>query len=271
MESMLDVSVVVVNYNTFDLTCNCIRSIVTFTKDTTYEIILVDNASIDRPTEALADLFPKLTIIKSQENVGFAKGNNLGIAHAKGKYILLLNSDTVLINDAITLIKNFLDLNPEVATASARLEDVDGTAQHNCQRFPSIRYKLFELLRLQKLLGKSVGAKVLLGPFFDYNSITYPDWVWGTFFMFRKEHLELLPGKKLADDFFMYGEDMQWCMEFRKLGFKVAFVPQARVIHLLGKSGGKKNEWLAANQKRFMDKYYSGHHRIALNWLDRLF
>lgn len=259
----VDVSLIIVNFNTFELTGNCIRSVEAITKGVTYEIIMVDNASTDHPAEDFAKLFPNLIILKSSENIGFAKGNNLGIAQAKGKYILLLNSDTILLNDAISATKKFLDDNAQVAVAAARLEYPDGKVQHNCHRFPSIRWSLFELLRLQKIFPSI--KKFLFGSFFDHNSVAYPDWVWGTFFMFRKDLLLSLPSQKLADGFFMYVEDMQWCKDFALQGKRVAFVPEARIVHLMGKSGGAKSILMKNNLEIFLVKNYSWIHRKFLS------
>lgn len=265
----MDISVIIINYNTFELTCSCITSVMEQACDYTYEVILVDNASTEIRSSAFLERFPSITLIESPVNVGFAKGNNLGILRAHGEYILLLNSDTVLKNDAIGICLSFLGADPSVAVVSGRLEYPDGQVQHNCQRFPSMRYKLFELFRLQKLLPKRVGGKILLGSFFDHNSVAYPDWVWGTFFMFDRALLKKLPGEKLADDFFMYVEDVQWCMDFRRLGYKVAFQPMAKILHYGGKSGGLKPELMHTNEKRFMHLYYSRAERFFIRILDR--
>jgi GT2 family glycosyltransferase len=262
------ISIIIINYNTFNLTLNCIKSILAIETELSYEIILVDNNSSERnPDEFLAEV-PGIRLIKNIFNAGFAKGNNLGIEQSRGEYILLLNSDTILLNKAITIAYQFLDSHPKVAAATVRLEYPDGKVQHNCQRFPSAYYKSFELLRIQKLLPQLKWK--LLGSFFDHDQMIYPDWIWGTFFMFKKGVLDFLPGRRLADDFFMYGEDIQWCLEFEKLGKKVAFIPQGRVVHFLGESGGARNEWINKNQEILMSKYYSFVHRKVIAWLDVL-
>ena len=153
-----------------------------------------------------------------------------------------------------------------MAVATARLEYANGEVQHNCQRFPSVRFLLFELLRLQKIFSSR--KKILLGYFFDHNSLAYPDWVWGTFFMFKKNLLNNLRNRRLSEDFFMYVEDMQWCMDFRLQGFEVAFLPDARVVHLMGASGGAKSDLMAKNMKVFMTKYYHPLHRFLINSLN---
>lgn len=265
----VDVSVVVINYNTFDLTCHCIDSILNHSQAVAIEIILVDNASTDRDPEDFKSRYPAIVLVKSSENTGFSKGNNLGIKKAIGTYILLVNSDAQLVNNVCLVLREFLLAHDRIAAVTARLEYPDGTVQHNCQRFPSIGYKLFELLRIQKLVPRGIAGRILLGPFFDYNSVVFPDWIWGTCFMFKKELLERLPSRKLADEFFMYGEDVQWCLEFKKLGYRVAFTPSAKLIHYVGKSGGKSSEHVEENMRLLLARYYSPLHRKLISFIDK--
>jgi GT2 family glycosyltransferase len=265
-----EVSIIIINYNTFKLTVDCIRSVVGKTKDVSYEIIVVDNASPHDNADEFLILFPQIVLVKSKNNLGFAGGNNLGIARARGKFILLLNSDTVLVNDAISIAVQKLESDASLGVVGAQLLYENGKIQHNCQRFPSIKYKLFELLRLQKLLGKKIGGRILLGSFFGHDEAIYTDWIWGTFFMFKKDILQKLPGEKLADEFFMYVEDMQWCMEFRKRGYRVAFEPEAKVIHYMGGSGAAQREFIRKNEDIFMKRYYSGVERKLIALLDKL-
>lgn len=266
----MQVSIIIINYNTFELTCNCINSIYKQTKGISFEIILVDNASTKDNPDDFLNHFSEITLIKSPTNLGFAKGNNLGIKKAKGKKILLLNSDTILKNNALKYTSDFLETHQDVAVVSSSLEYENGEIQHTCQRFPSIKYGLYELFRLQKFLGIEKGGKLLMGSFFNHKNIAYPDWVWGTFFMFSKDILKELPKKQLADTFFMYGEDMQWCMEFKKLGYKIGFEPKAEVIHLMGKSGAPKNQMMLDNHKTFMSLYYSKFERSLIKIINRL-
>lgn len=265
----MDVSIIIVNYNTFDLTCGCIASILSRTTGCSFEIVLVDNASTDKDPTEFVRRFPMIKLVKNSVNTGFAKGNNAGIEKATGENILLLNSDTELLNNAVYVSLQSLKENRLVAAVGCRLTYPDGQVQHNCQRFPSIKYKVFELLRLQKLLPSNVAGKVLLGSFFDHSTPVFVDWIWGTFFLFRKDLLRLLPGNKLADDFFMYVEDMQWCMDFRKLGFRIAFEPRAHVCHFSGQSNGNKLPMMEANTHTFMRKYFSPWQRTFIKRLDK--
>jgi GT2 family glycosyltransferase len=265
-----NVSVIVINYNTFKLTVECIRSVIEKTKEVSYEIIVVDNASPNDNADEFLVLFPQIVLVKSKSNLGFAGGNNLGIAHAQGSFILLLNSDTILVNNAISIAVKKLERDASLGVVAAQLLYENGKIQHNCQRFPSINYKLFELLRLQKLLGQKIGGRILQGSFFSHDEAICPDWIWGTFFMFKKAILQKLPEKKLADVFFMYVEDMQWCMEFRRCGYQIGFEPEAKVIHYMGGSGAAQKEFIRMNEDAFMKRYYSGVKRKLIALLNKL-
>lgn len=264
-----DVSIIIVNYNTFDLTCKCVDSIRQKTDGCTYEIIVVDNNSSEPQTSEFPRLYPDVRFIRNETNAGFAKANNIGIAVAKGQYILLLNSDTQLSGNAILAALEYFKGHNSTAVVTTRLLYPDGKVQHNCQRFPSLRYKLFELLRLQKL-SRRIGGRVLLGFFFNYDEVIHPDWVWGTFFMFPRTLLEKLPSGKLNEDYFLYVEDMVWCKAFRALGYQITFLPGAEVIHFMGQSGGNRNHHMKKNLEDFMRKHYGLVHRLAIRAADKL-
>ena len=266
----MDISIIIINYNTFELTCNCLKSIYDKTKEIIFEIILVDNASAECDPILFTNIFPEITLIQSEKNLGFSKGNNLGIEKAKGDYILLLNSDTLLKNNALKYGLDFLQKHTNTAVVSSSLEYEGGKIQHTCQRFPSIKYSLAELFRVQKILGKKKGGELLLGSFFSHEEIVFPDWVWGTFFMFKTDLLTQLPTQKLTETFFMYGEDMQWCMEFRQLGYKIGFEPKAKIIHLMGKSGAPKKQMMIDNHQTFMNMYYTPFSQKCISFLHKL-
>lgn len=119
----MDVSVIIVNYNTSDLVKNCITSIMEKTKNVSFEIIVVDNNSKDGSVETIINEFPQVRVFPLKENVGFGKANNIGVQHAKGRYVFFLNSDTVLLNDAISILANYLDTHESVALCGGQLFD----------------------------------------------------------------------------------------------------------------------------------------------------
>ncbi|NML68065.1 glycosyltransferase family 2 protein [Hymenobacter sp. RP-2-7] len=237
---MVQVSVIIINYNTFQLTSEAITSIQAHTRGVGYEIIVVDNASTECDPGRFLEAFPTIQLVRNPDNSGFAKGNNLGIRHAVGETILLFNSDAACLNDALTLTYRALQAEPRVGLTTARLEYPTGAIQPSCGRFPSVSLQLLELTRLQKLLSAERKGQVLQGTFFDYATPLYPDWVWGTYFHFKREVLERMPGQQLADDFFMYAEDLQWSYTVRQLGYEIKYVPEAHVLHHFSQSTKKE-------------------------------
>ncbi|HMV03903.1 MAG TPA: glycosyltransferase family 2 protein [Chitinophagales bacterium] len=253
----MDISIIIINYNTFELTSKCIESLYKYNDSFSYEIILVDNASSECDTNLFLDKFPDINLVISEINLGFAGGNNLGIKQASGDYILLLNSDTELIENSILLCLNYMKNNKKIGVLSPKLIFPNGQHQAVAQRFPSMKYQLIELFRLQKLLPKKIAGKLLLGAFFDHNENAKVDWVWGAFFLFRKEILNLLPNQQLDDTYFMYFEDIQWCMDIKKLDYEIHYFAETKVIHKMGGSSGKKNEMMEKNRIIFFKKNYN--------------
>jgi hypothetical protein len=257
----MQLSIIIVNYNTFVLTSQCIQSILDYTKDLVYEIILVDNASTECTPDKFTEVFPGLRLVKNTTNRGFAGGNNDGLVWATGNVRLLLNSDTILVDNSLKKAYDYLLAHPAIGVLSAQLLFPDGGPQSCCQRFPSLKLELLELLRLQKLLPARLRSRLLLGSFFDHQQAMEADWVWGTFFMFPSEVLHKLPGQRLPEDFFMYGEDMQWCYQIKqKLGYRIWYYPEAKVIHYLSSSASKSNmnktDLMLRNEYRLLKMLY---------------
>lgn len=233
----MQLSVVIVNYNTFELTCQCIRSFREQVTQVEYEVIVVDNASPGEDPDEFKVIFPWIKLVKNHENDGFAKGNNLGIRHAKGNIILLLNSDTYLTEDCISQPLSRLAGDPKLGALSVRIIYPDGKFQHTARRFRSIRNELLDLCRpLLYLMPYRRRAKLMLNQYFNGDFDTECDWVSGAFLMFPKRILEALPEQKLDERFFMYGEDELWCLQFRELGYRNYFFSGTSVVHIANAS-----------------------------------
>lgn len=253
----MDVSVIIVNYNTYDLIVDCIASVYKYTSGITYEVILVDNASREFAADDFRLKFPEAKLILSEKNLGFAGGNNLGIEIAAGKYILLLNSDTYLKENSLKVTYDYMERHLEAGVVSARLVYPNGKHQSIAQRFPNVQYQLAELLRIQKFLSKRAGGKMLLGSFFDHKENAKADWVWGAYFFFRSEILTKMPGNKLDETYFMYNEDIQWCLDMHRLGYEVHFCAETEVVHIMEGSGGKKSKMMIENGELFLNRNFS--------------
>lgn len=265
----MEVSIIIINYNTFELTSRCLKSLYEHNNGFSFEIILVDNNSSECNPDLFLVEFPSIKLIKSKENVGFSKGNNLGICQATGEYILLLNSDTELLENSIKRSLDYAETLPSFGVLSCKLVYPDDQHQSVAQRFPSIRLRVIELFRIHKLLPKKRAGKLLLGAFFDHNENAEVDWVWGAFFLFRQSSLEVLTNKKLNDDYFMYYEDIQWCLDFKKKGLKIYYYAETKVLHKMGGSSANKTALMATNKELFMKNNYSTFKIEACNLLDK--
>jgi GT2 family glycosyltransferase len=255
------VSIIIINYNTFQLTCDCIESVYRFTKNIAFEIVLVDNASpTDNPDDFLLK-FPNILLIKSPDNGGFAKGNNLGIKHASGNILLLLNSDTILTEDSISIAADTLLKDKQIGAVGVKLIYPDGKLQPSARRFRSIKNEILDLLRpFLMLIPYRKRARMMLNQYFKGDFNTYCDWVSGAFIMFQASIMNELPEKKLDERFFMYGEDELWCYQFMELGYKNYYIADAAVIHLLNASVEP------AKQLRLL-KTYIDHEMIIMDYV----
>jgi len=240
---MPTVSIIILNYNTFQLTCNCIESIIEFTKDVSYEIILVDNLSTECDADLFKQKFPSINLVKSNENGGFAKGNNLGIAAANGEFILLLNSDTYLIEDAISKTINYYKNESLKCVIGCKMQYPNGDIQHTARKFRSISWELFDVFRfLLYILPYKKRAELMFGKYFKSDFNTQCDWLNGAFFIFPKTALQELPQNKLDDRFFMYGEDHLWCWQFQQIGYDSYFYCDTKIIHINNGSTAKSKQ-----------------------------
>ncbi|RYZ55401.1 MAG: glycosyltransferase family 2 protein [Sphingobacteriales bacterium] len=230
-------SIVIVNYNTFDLTCQCVASIRQFLNRQDYEIIIVDNASPAEDPSRFREVYPDVKLVCNPENNGFAKGNNLGIRHSSGEYILLINSDAYLTSDCISPLLDQYTSGTITGPGSVRIVYPDGAFQHTARKFRSLRNELLDLARpLLYLMPYRQRARLMLNQYFKGDFNTEADWVSGAFMMIPAKLIRQLPGRQLDDRFFMYAEDELWCYQFRQLGHPGYFYAEASVVHIANAS-----------------------------------
>ncbi|HTC00201.1 MAG TPA: glycosyltransferase family 2 protein [Ferruginibacter sp.] len=254
----MQVSIIIINYNTFELTCKCIQSIYDKTTTISFEIILVDNASIECDAILFKQQYPEITLVKSEKNIGFAGGNNLGILHSNGEYILLLNSDTELLNNAIELSYNRLKGEKNIVGLSSQLLNEDGSIQHPAGKFLYISSLILKISGICRLYSKSKREERFLGFDFDHTREIKADWLWGTFLFLRKSIINEMPNNELPNNFFMYCEDVEWGYAINKLGCELIYFPDAKIIHHGGKSGHENiNRTIHKNLYTVLKKYRS--------------
>lgn len=230
----LYLTITIVSWNTKELTRNCLISLLTENIKRIAEVHVVDNNSHDGSTEMLQREFPEVRVFANTENLGFARANNQSWREAKGKYWLLLNSDTIVKTGAIEKLIAFMEEHPRAGMATAKLFSPDGTLQYCAQRAQSIFFNLLEFSRLHKLIPTKLRGNILLGSYFDYNHPQKLDWAWGTALIARREAVEEVGA--LSEDFFMYGEDQEWGLRMRAKNWEVWFCPEAEIIHYGGQS-----------------------------------
>ncbi len=234
---MPDISIIIVSWNTRDILRDCLRSVYKQAGDTFFEVILIDNCSADGSADMVAAEFPEVRLIRNAENVGFAAANNQGIAIARGRYVLLLNSDTVVIDGAIAKLVAFADARPDVGIVGCRTLFPNGRLQYNCYLFPSLLNLALSLTRLRKVFRHNRFFGRYRMTWWDYSSVREVDAVAGCVMLVRCRAIDEVG--PMAEHYFMYSEDTDWCWRFRRKGWRTMYTPDAVIIHLRDASGSQ--------------------------------
>ncbi len=231
---MLDVSVIIVNWNTKDLLRNCIKSICREAGNISYEVVVVDNASSDGSAEMVKDEFPQVRLLGEQCNRGYAGAINDGIAVAEGRYVLVLNSDTLICDSAIEKTVRCADKHPEAAVVGCQVRESSNNVQMTCFRFPSFLNLFLDTLGLNKIFPRNAffGREQIL--WWPRDSERQVDVVSGMYMLVRREAIEQVG--PMDESYFLYFEETDWCYRFSKAGWTMLFWPGARIIHVGGGS-----------------------------------
>ena len=227
-------SIIIVNWNTCEITRNCLASVREKVTGINCEVIVVDNASSDASVEMIRAEFPEVRLIVNDTNLGFGRANNQAMRVARGRYFLLLNSDTLVIDDSIERLVNFMESDSEIGIAGCKLLFEDMTLQGSCSRFPSIKVALIEDLMLYKFLSRRRQGELLLNGYWAHDRTRDVDAVWGAVMIVRREVFDETSG--FDERIFMYGEDLEWCMRVHDKGWRISFAHDCRIIHLNHKS-----------------------------------
>ncbi len=229
MTPSIDVSVIIVNWNTRELLRDCLASVYAETRGIGLEVIVVDNASSDGSAVMVEAEFPQVRLIRNPDNRGFAAANNQGIAIATGRYVLLLNSDTRVLDRAISRSVEFADAHPEAGVVGCRTLLPDGTVQQNCYQFPSLLNLGLSLSRLPMLFPRNRFFGRARMTWWAYDTVMPVDVVAGCFMLVRREALDQVG--PMAEEYFMYSEDTDWCWRFHRAGWKVLYTPEPTITH----------------------------------------
>ena len=247
----MDASIIIVNYNTKNLTINCINSVREKTTGLNYEIIVVDNNSSDCSIESIENLqYNNVICIRSDSNVGFGRANNIGVKEAKGKYVLLLNSDTVIKNNAIKCFYDFAEAHDQNTILGSILYSSDDTPTTSSGNFEGILRIGLRIIYLLFPLLLSIRLKTI--PIVQNTEGRDVDYVSGADMFMRKDIFEKLGG--FDKNIFMYCEDSDICLRAKKIGIKSHLITSPHIIHLEGKSS--KKTWKSRKMQIKSNLYY---------------
>lgn len=250
----MKLSIVIVSWNTKDLLDACLHSVYTHPLDEPFEVWVVDNNSKDGSAEMVREKFPQVELIASEENLGFAGGNNRAIPHCRGEYVLLLNPDTEVKPEALNELVAFMEATPEAGAAGSRLFNGDGTLQPSCYPKPTLSREFWRMFYLDSIRPFGI---------YDMNdwNVEQPrevDVLMGASLLLRKTVLDTVG--LLDEGYFMYSEEVDLCYRLQAAGWKLFWVPQSQVIHYWGQSSKQVRAemflQLYRGKLRFFRKHY---------------
>ena len=229
-------SVVFLSYNTRDLTEQALRTVIDAAEGMEVEIFVVDNASHDGSADMVAEKFPDVKLLRNEENVGFAAGNNVALQQVVGEYVLIINTDTIVRRDTLRALAGFLDEHPEVGACGCKILDPDGTLQFDSRRgFPTPLAAFCKMSGLSRLFPNHPVISQYHMTYLDPEKTAEVEVLSGSCMMVRKSAMDQVG--LLDEDYFMYGEDIDWCYRIHKAGWKIFYVPTTEIIHFRGESG----------------------------------
>ncbi|TAL19753.1 glycosyltransferase family 2 protein [Patescibacteria group bacterium] len=225
----MELSVIILNYNTKNLLKECLRGIRLASPRLALETVVVDNASTDGSAEMTLSEFPEARLIRAERNLGYAGGNNLGLKYAVGRYVMIMNPDILIWPGSLEALVSYLDAHPAVGLAGPRLTNPDGSVQPSCYRFHTPAIPVYR----RTILGALPPARRALADFlmedFDHQSEREVDWLLGGALCARRQAVEEVG--PLDESFFLYFDDTDWCRRFWEKGWRVVYYPGSVMVH----------------------------------------
>ncbi|CEK12662.1 glycosyltransferase family 2 protein [Chthonomonas calidirosea] len=276
-EAVCDLSVIILNWNTCELLQACLQSLFESSETVSFEVIVVDNASEDESREMVTQHFPQVRLLVNPRNVGFGAGNNAALPYARGRYLLFLNSDTLVTKGSLSALVRFADEHPDIGIVGPKLLNADGSLQYSCRRYPNLAAGLFRNTLLGRLFPNNRFAADYLMKDWDHASVRDVDWVSGAALFIRRELVEQIGG--FDEDFYMYCEDVDLCWRAthtplpdrlrNALGkgaqahWRVVYFPEAVIYHYIGKSSDKVPTRMTYEFHRSQYIFYKKHYRAS--------
>lgn len=256
----MDLSIIILNYNTCELTLKALRSVYASRTGYQFEVILIDNASSDSSVEKIREEFPQVQLIENEENVGFSKANNQGMRIATGRYVLLLNSDTVVQTDTLEIMVRFMDEHPDVGASGCKVILPDGSLDKACRRgFPTPSASFYYAFGISKLFPHVPRFNQYQLGYLNPDEEYPVDCLVGAFMLVRRKAIDEVG--LLDEQFFMYGEDVDWCYRIKQAGWTNYYYPKTHIIHYKGASSRKRPLKIVYEFHRAMYLFHRKHFR----------
>jgi GT2 family glycosyltransferase len=262
----IDLSIIIVNWNTKQLLLNCLASIYRTVHHVTFEIIVVDNASTDGSAEAVSKAYPSITLISNPSNLGFGGANNRALKRMRGNYAVILNSDILLRESALENMVDFMEHHPEAGLCGPQLLNADDTKQNSAGNLPVLLTE-FMSKRLVRMLFPKIYYRAFRTKLFEET--VQVDVVIGACMMVRKKAIESVG--MMDEDYFLFYEETDWCYRMRRGGWRVYHLPEAKIYHLGGQSRKEINLRSRAESWRSRYLFYKKNLHLSLfSWLGLL-
>jgi GT2 family glycosyltransferase len=258
---MINISIVIVTWNAKKYVAECLDSLQASINDQRAEVIVVDNASTDGTPELVRDSYPHVTLIRNEGNVGFAKGNNVGIRRSSGEFIFLINSDVHVLDGCLEKIMEYLKEDPRIGLLGPKMLGADGKSYRSFMGAPTLWRCFCRAIALDVLFSNCKGFGGLLMPYFKMDHVAEVDVVNGWFWVTRRDALDQVG--LLDESFFMYGEDIDWCKRFREAGWKVVYFPNTESIHYGGASSSEAPIRFYIEMQKANYQYWKKHYGRA--------
>jgi GT2 family glycosyltransferase len=254
------VSVVIVVWNAKEYVMECLGSLREHCANICSEVIVVDNASTDGTPDVITELFPEFKVIRNSENFGFAKANNIGIVQSTGSYVCLVNSDVKFLDDCISPMIRYLADHPGVGMVGPKMLSTNGEVRRSTMRFPNVWNIFCRAIGFDFLFKGSRLFGGLLMSDFDHQTTTQVEVLNGWFLLVRRNALQQVG--LLDPQFFMYGEDVDWCYRFREAGQAVVFFAESGAIHYGGASSANAPLRFYLEMHRASWQYWKKHYGV---------
>lgn len=259
-----DLSVCIVNWNTRQDLEQAIKSVLESDPGLGLQVVVLDNASSDGSPGMVRERFPGVELIESTENLGFARGYNRAAAKAEGRHILMLNPDTVVRPGALRKLVDFLDSRQDAGAAGPRLLNGDGTLQYSCRHFPRPLAAILRNTLIGRLTPGNQATRDYLMADWDHGSVRQVDWVSGAAICIRAETWSAVGG--FDEGYFMYAEDIDWCLRAHQAGWGIYYVPESVIVHRIGRSSDQRPLAMVVEFHRSMARFYRKHYAQQWPW-----